>query len=184
MTHNTIWLLPEHADSLAAHTERESPREACGLIAGREGRVVEIIPIANSATQPETGYYMDEADLARALLGLEGRGLSLLAFYHSHPKSDPLPSPADLRAAAYPDVPYLIVRLRHSTLEITAWYLSAAGAEPVDVHIGTDAPPPQPFAALSHPARMAILLAAAIAVILLLVVSLSLLPPAPPIPGR
>lgn len=40
------------------------------------------------------------------------RGLGVVGFYHSHPRSAPVPSPADLAEASYPDHLYLIVSLQ------------------------------------------------------------------------
>lgn len=174
-----LWLTDAQAGVLLDHARRSAPREACGIIAGRGQQVVEIHPITNAAADPQQTYVMDERELARTLLSLEARGLSLLAFYHSHPAGEPIPSPVDVRYATYPDTPYLIIGLRPQP-QIAAWLLHYGQATPVTLHIGLT--PPEPERGMSTAQRAAILISALIAFTLMIVLSLSLLPPAPPIP--
>jgi proteasome lid subunit RPN8/RPN11 len=176
-----LWLSHEQARALVKHAQAAAPNEACGIIAGEKSRAVEIIPIANAAENPQQTYYMDEQALARALLPLHRRGMSLLAFYHSHPKSDPIPSPVDVRSATYPDTPYLIVGLKGEP-RLAAWQMRYGEVTPVPLHIGFDPPESSTGSELTKAQKIAILLSALIAFVLVLVLSLSLLPPAPAIP--
>jgi proteasome lid subunit RPN8/RPN11 len=174
-----LWLTQAQADRLIGYARQESPNEVCGILAGIEHRVMDIVPITNAASDPQRTYYMDERELARALMTLEARSLSLLAFYHSHPNGDPIPSPVDVQHAYYPDTPYLIVGLR-SHPQIAAWLLRYGQTTPVPVHIGLN--PPEASARMTKAQKVAILISALIAFALLIVLSLSLLPPAPPVP--
>ncbi len=176
-----MWLSTAQAQQIVAHARAEQPREACGIIAGREDRADEIIPIANTAAEPLHNYYMDEHALAAALMRLQGRGLELIGFYHSHPSSDPIPSPTDQRQATYPDTPYLIVGLKNNDPRLAAWLLRPGQVTQVDLQVGGD-PPPRPAATPSTAQKTAILISVLIAFALLIVVSLTLLPPAPVIP--
>jgi len=173
-------LTPEQAQTIIAHARAEAPREACGIIAGQGDRVVEIIPIPNTAADPLHSYYMDERRLVETLSSLPTRHLDLLGFYHSHPQGDPIPSPTDIRQASYPDTPYLIVGLKGTEARLAAWTMRFGQVSEVPLQIGHQATSPTP--ALSSAQKIAILLSALIAFILLVVLSLSLLPPAPPIP--
>ncbi len=177
-----IWLTPEHAQALIDHARAEAPREACGLIAGRGQRAAEIIPVANAAADPIHAYSMDEQAFAAALMGLESRGLELIGFYHSHPQSEPIPSATDIRQAHYPDTPYLIVGLKGGHADIAGWLMRYGQVSPVTIHVGSEPPPAPLKPTFSQAQKTAILMGALIAFALMIVVSLSLLPPAPPIP--
>lgn len=175
-----MWLTHAQAQAIARHARADFPREACGLLVGRGDRVAEVIPVANAAADPLRTYVMEPRALAAALAGLDARGLELLAFYHSHPHGDPIPSATDKALATYPDTPYLIVGLNGGQARMSAWLMRPGQVDEVPIHVGDQPPPPQ--AAASQAQRVAIFLSAIIAFILLIVVSLSLLPPAPPIP--
>jgi proteasome lid subunit RPN8/RPN11 len=178
-----LWLTDAQAGAILAHARAEAPREACGLVAGvpERGvyRAVEIIPVANNASDPLHLYQMDERELARQITSLNARGLTLVGLYHSHPAGDPIPSPVDIAQAAYPDTAYLIVGLKRG--ELAAWTIRFGQVRSVDLHIGNQ-PPAQTNAPLSRAQQTAIIAAALLAFVLLIVISLSLLPPAPVIP--
>lgn len=174
-----MWLTDPQAQAIIEHARADAPNEACGLVIGRQNRVSEIIHIPNTAADPQHQYRMDDKALVTTLSRLEARGLELLGIYHSHPAGDPLPSPTDIRQATYPNTPYLIVGLKNDTASLAAWKMRAGQVDAVPLHIG-DTPPETP--ALSSAQKTAILLSALIAFALLIVVSLSLLPPAPLIP--
>jgi proteasome lid subunit RPN8/RPN11 len=178
-----LWLTHAQASAILDHARAEAPREACGLVAGVSEagmyKAVEIIPVANTAPDPQRLYQMDERELARQITRLNARGLSLVGLYHSHPAGDPIPSPVDVAQATYPDTAYLIAGLKHG--ELAAWEIRYGQVRPVDLHIGSQ-PPPQTGERLSRAQQTAIIAAALLAFTLLIVISLSLLPPAPIIP--
>ena len=173
-------LTHEQARAIIDHARAEAPNEACGVIAGRGTVAHEIIPIPNTADDPLHAYRMDEQSLVTALIGGEKRGLELVGFYHSHPHSDPIPSPTDIRQATYPDTPYLIVSLKGGEARLSAWSMRYGQVTPIEVQVGIESPPES--RPLSTAQKIAILLSALIAFILMIVLSLSLLPPAPIIP--
>lgn len=96
------------------HARAEAPNEACGLLAGREGYVTQILPATNVAENPRVGYLMDPHDQIRYFQAIEEQGLDLLGIYHSHPVSPAYPSPTDLSMAYYPEAVYAIVSLMQS----------------------------------------------------------------------
>lgn len=177
-----MWLSSAQAQSLVEHARAEFPREACGVIAGSDGRAALVIPIPNAADDPLRTYVMEPRALVAAFARLERERLDLLAFYHSHPHGDPIPSPSDVRLATYPSTPYLIVGLRGGNAQLAAWQLAPGAVREVPLQVGTAPPPAEPAESLRPAQQAAILISALIALLLVLVVSLSLLPPAPPIP--
>jgi proteasome lid subunit RPN8/RPN11 len=97
-------------DEIAAHARMASPDECCGLLLGTATEIVDAIPSANLADDRTRRFLIDPRTHFDAMRSASERGLAVVGFYHSHPISDPVPSPADLAGAAYPDHWYLIVR--------------------------------------------------------------------------
>lgn len=177
----TLWLTYDHAQAIARHAQEESPREACGLIVGVSARADHTIPIPNVAADPLHNYEMDSAAFMLAMAEVQRARLQLIGIYHSHPHSEPLPSPTDIACASYPDTPYVIVSLYGSHPCFAAWNIRGHRVERADLHIGINSPPPAPTN-LSSAGKTAIVISIAVAFIFLIVLSLALLPPAPPIP--
>jgi proteasome lid subunit RPN8/RPN11 len=97
-------------DEMIAHARTAAPAECCGLLLGRGEAVVEAVRARNIADSPAR-FLMDPRDHFAARRDARARGLEVLGFYHSHPRSPAVPSPTDLAAAAYPDHLYAIVSL-------------------------------------------------------------------------
>jgi len=110
----TQWLIRE--------MQANTPREICGLIGGRGNRAEQIIPLPNVATDPTTRYQADPAALARALREIEKSG-DLLAIYHSHPNSAPIPSQTDIAEWMWGSVACVIVGLEAGTVCVRGWKL-------------------------------------------------------------
>ena len=54
-------------------------------------------------------YSFDPAELVHTIWKIEESGEELVAFFHSHPESPPIPSQTDIRNQHYPGVPHLIL---------------------------------------------------------------------------
>jgi proteasome lid subunit RPN8/RPN11 len=174
-----LWLPESSARAIADHAYHDYPREACGLIAGVGKHIQHVIPIANKAEDPLYAYRMDDKALTTALFALEKEGLALLGFYHSHPNGDPIPSQTDIGQAYYPDLAYLIVGLRSGKPRFAAWKIHYGRVTAVELYDGLSAPEPNNEVSFSHAQKIAVLVAAIIAFAFMIVLSLSLLPPAP-----
>ncbi len=172
----------EQAQFIVDQAIQGIPNEVCGVIAGTEDyQVKEIIPLPNAASQPERQFRIEDKALSDTLFHIHRSRLTLLGFYHSHPKSDPVPSVQDVQQANYPDVAHLIVSLNHTEPRLNAWSIRLQQVEPVELYIDTQ-PPLNTNDKLSEAQKAAIILSAIIAFIFMIVLSLSLLPPAPIIP--
>ena len=99
------------------------PLEICGLLAGRkngEDTVVEEVYAVESDDKAETTYSMNAGDYMRADRMARQAGIELVGIYHTHPATQPYPSPTDVRQAhwgdsddlSFPGYSYLIVSLR------------------------------------------------------------------------
>ena len=99
-----------HAE-LHAEATRAVPFECCGVLAGRDGRVTAVYAVPNAAEERLTRYEMDPAELWAARRRARDEGLEVLGFYHSHPRTSPVPSSYDVERAYYPDAVYAIAGL-------------------------------------------------------------------------
>jgi proteasome lid subunit RPN8/RPN11 len=93
------------------HARCEPQMECCGLLAGRDGAITEIVPATN-ALASATAYEIAPRELFALFRMLRDKGLTHLGQYHSHLSSDNFPSPSDIEQAGYPDQAYFIVSLR------------------------------------------------------------------------
>jgi proteasome lid subunit RPN8/RPN11 len=136
---------------MLAQAVAELPNECCGLLAGKIGggcgvagggnyashspptihhpplatRVVsKRYPLVNAAASA-TEYLAEPRSLFAAHKDMRSLGLDILAIYHSHPTSPPLPSRTDRERAFYPDVIYLIISLQTDPPVLRGWWLPA-----------------------------------------------------------
>ncbi len=104
--------LPRHlVNAILDHVRQTPGKEACGLIAAREGRPCRCYPIRNIAVDATRRFEMDPREQIAAFKTMRTAGETLFAIYHSHPAGPACPSPTDIAAAAYPEAIHLIVSL-------------------------------------------------------------------------
>lgn len=104
----TIGLSPAHHSEMIAHVRAGLPNEACGLLAGLDGRVTQVYPVENVDHSP-VRYTMSPTEQVRTMVAIEEAGWELLSIYHSHPNGPATPSATDLARAYYPEVVYIIL---------------------------------------------------------------------------
>ena len=106
-------LRQDHFDAIVSHAVESSPDECCGLIGGTtDSKAKTIYRLRNVTPNPQLAYEAAPEDLFAAQRHMREQGETLLAIYHSHPRSaDPSPSETDVRLAYYPSATYLIVGL-------------------------------------------------------------------------
>jgi proteasome lid subunit RPN8/RPN11 len=118
---------------IVAHAQEAAPHEACGLIAGREGRATRVIRCPNLADDPLRRYVMAPLAVMQALrsmteageTGADGTEGEPLAIYHSHVYSGPYPSPTDRAEARWPSSFYVLVSVRSDVPEVSAYRIDA-----------------------------------------------------------
>jgi proteasome lid subunit RPN8/RPN11 len=97
-------------DEIVAHARAGLPNEACGILAGVDGRVERFFPA--QPDEPSPFYYRIESrDQIRIMNEIDAAGLDLLGIYHSHTSSPAYPSRTDAEQAFWPDAVYVIVSL-------------------------------------------------------------------------
>jgi proteasome lid subunit RPN8/RPN11 len=103
----------------------EAPREACGLLAGKHGGISRVIRCANVHPTPTTRYAIDPREQLQVFRSIDAAGEELVGIYHSHPVSQPYPSPIDRAEAHYTDAVYVLVSLRAGEPEMRAFRIGA-----------------------------------------------------------
>jgi proteasome lid subunit RPN8/RPN11 len=115
---------PAIREQLAAHAREETPNEACGLVAFRDGVAERYLPGENALASP---YRFELRPRDPADFFLEDEGYEL-AVFHSHLESEPKPSRTDLEnIGLWEGRPYLI--LRADTGELAGWRIANGGVE-------------------------------------------------------
>jgi len=115
--------------AMVAQAQAESPLECCGLLAGTIGtdgtaRATGRYPLVNAAASP-VRFESDPRSMFDAVRAIARAGLDILAVYHSHPTSPPVPSRTDLAENYSEAVMTLIVGLTTDPPTVRAWWLTA-----------------------------------------------------------
>ena len=145
-------------EALVAHARELTPFECCGLLAGKDRRVLhqyrvtntvatehQAIDVFDQATvkrlgalpgpmRAEVAYFMDPKEMLQAFKDMRARQLDLVAIYHSHPHSPAYPSTTDIGLAYYPDAAYLIVSLQQE-LDVRAYWIREQVVTPCQLDI-------------------------------------------------
>jgi proteasome lid subunit RPN8/RPN11 len=119
-------------DAMVSQAAAELPNECCGLLAGTVlpgvvpplARVVRRYPLANAAQSPRA-YLSEPRGMFEAVRDMHRLGLDVLAVYHSHPTTDPVPSRTDLERNYSEDVVNFIISLKSGRPEVRGWWLTA-----------------------------------------------------------
>jgi proteasome lid subunit RPN8/RPN11 len=117
----------ELLEAMIAHARTALPNECCGVLAGRivEGtaRVETHYAIGNDAAST-SAYLSNARDLLNALKYVRAADHVVLAFYHSHPTTAPIPSRTDLRDNTWGEtVAHVIIGNVTTDPELRAWWL-------------------------------------------------------------
>jgi proteasome lid subunit RPN8/RPN11 len=130
-------------DEIVAHARAEQPNEACGIVAGKDGRAVSVYAMRNVERSPVI-YRFESNEQKKIFREIDEMGWELLAFFHSHPATEAFPSATDRDIAvwrdpvtgeetpAYPGTRYLILSLRGEP-EVRAFRFD--GGEPVEEEV-------------------------------------------------
>jgi proteasome lid subunit RPN8/RPN11 len=94
------------------HARASSKHEACGILAGKNGKVEKVYKMTNTSDTPETCYFMDPKEQLNVMKEIRNSGLEMIGIYHSHPASPAFPSEKDIELAFYPETSYVIVSLQ------------------------------------------------------------------------
>lgn len=121
-----IRLSQAHIDAMIQHALEDAPIEACGLLATKDGAVVEVRRARNREASPYR-FSIDPLETRKHEQAIDDSGAELAGFYHSHTGSPPLPSPTDIRMMGPffgpPFVHFIIGVADLENPEVRAWYI-------------------------------------------------------------
>jgi proteasome lid subunit RPN8/RPN11 len=110
-------------EEMVEHAVAELPNEACGVVAGEDGRAVHVYRMRNAEASPVV-YRFHEREQLQVFTEVEDEGWELWGFFHSHTRTEAYPSPTDRARAhwhdpmsgtetpTYPGTRYLILSLQ------------------------------------------------------------------------
>jgi proteasome lid subunit RPN8/RPN11 len=128
-------------EEILQHAREERPDECCGLLAGvidgGVGRVTHRYPLVNELHSP-VEYQAEVRGLIVAHKHAREHGLEILATYHSHPTSPPVPSKKDLAARYGDQTVSLIVSLAGEAPTVAAWWLTESEYREAEWDVVTD----------------------------------------------
>jgi proteasome lid subunit RPN8/RPN11 len=114
------------------HARHEPLTECCGLLAGRDGVIDTIFRAKNSLNSP-TVYEIAPKELFQLFREMREQGLTHLGQYHSHLRTENVPSPTDIEQAGYPDHAYFIVTLLAIAKPVRAFSIRGGKAEEIEI---------------------------------------------------
>ena len=127
---NAVTLGRAAHDDIISHARETAPAECCGLVIGHKGprgdAVTEAARTRNLSADPNR-FEVHPEDHIRTRRTARSRGLEVLGFYHSHPRSPATPSATDLAEAAYPGDLYVIVSLSVEPADVRLYRHEPAG---------------------------------------------------------
>jgi len=141
-----IELPSDMVNEIVAHAREEAPNEACGIIAGSDGRPAHLYRVRNAEASPVV-YRFDEREQLRVFDEIEDKGWDVLGFYHSHTGSEAYPSRTDRARAlwrdpvtgedvpAYPGATYVIASIRGPDPEVRAFRFDGGDIAEEEVRI-------------------------------------------------
>jgi proteasome lid subunit RPN8/RPN11 len=98
-------------EEIVAHARDTAPEECCGIVTGRDGEALAIERAENEFAHAMR-YRISAEEMFRIYKLADERGEEMLAFYHSHPRSEAFPSQTDVNEAkGLPESLHLICSL-------------------------------------------------------------------------
>ncbi len=132
-------------DEIVHHAYDGHEEEVCGVLAGDRGTdgdpsvVTRRYATENVAETPRTRYRIDPEAQLELFERIEGAGLDVVGFYHSHPTGPARPSETDAARAAWLDHSYVICALDgHPFVGSWRWQGEETGFEQETVGLRSD----------------------------------------------
>ena len=128
---------PELIDEIVAHARETSPEECCGIVCGRDGEALTVERAENEFAH-RMRYRISADEMFRIYQLADGRGEEMVAFYHSHPRSEAYPSQTDINeASGLPESLHLICSLEDPASPVVRAF-SISGNEVEEVSLDGD----------------------------------------------
>ena len=127
--------IPQSAvERILDHARSVAPEEACGILAGANDTVTGVYEAENTLHSP-VEYFMNPQDQLRIMNEIFDGALDDLAYYHSHPASEPYPSATDVRKVVLGRARLVIVTLREDLTRLRSFFVEDGTVEEEEVAI-------------------------------------------------
>jgi proteasome lid subunit RPN8/RPN11 len=137
-------------EEMMNHARREWPNECCGMIGGRRpmpastttpervATAVKLYPLVNEAASPVEFRVSQHPSLFAAVRDMRQNDLDVVAVYHSHPTSDPVPSKKDCEQWYYDGSMCLIIGLAEGEPRLRGWWIDSEHCTEADWKLTED----------------------------------------------
>lgn len=107
-------MLDDLMEVLKKEAAIQFPKEACGVVVDVGNKRPEIRVCRNVSREPENAFLLSPNDYREAK-----KAGKIVAIWHTHPKTPPIPSDSDLSGIESTQTPYVIVSVRKNGDEFT-----------------------------------------------------------------
>lgn len=132
MTGPSLILPTAIREQLIAHAKSLAPIESCGYLGGRDAKVLTFYPMTNVDNSPEH-FSFDPKEQFKVVKEARNSGETLLAVYHSHPKTPARLSEEDVRLFNDPNIIYIIVSLAEDLPSIQGYTVKKPSDTEIEV---------------------------------------------------
>jgi len=122
-------------EQMLEQAKTEAPVEACGILAGKNGRIEKLYKMTNT-DQSSAHFMMEPEEQFKVVKHIRAAGLEMSAIYHSHPETPARPSQEDIKMALTPDVIYVILSLKDKNIpDVKGYFINDSEIAEVTVKI-------------------------------------------------
>jgi len=124
----------EMLDRMVEHARREAPNECVGVLGVKDGEPRLLVEAENARRSP-LAYEIAPQELLRVHDRLDEDDLEVGAIYHSHTRTEPVPSQTDINLAFYPEALYIIVGLAGQDPDVRAFRIVDGEVSPAELEV-------------------------------------------------
>ncbi|MGG0248485.1 M67 family metallopeptidase [Peribacillus frigoritolerans] len=110
-------------DMMIDHCSSYLPYEACGILAGRNNEVDSIWKLENEL-KSDRRFFISKNKIEETVREISKQEKDILAIYHSHPSTTPVPSYLDIVNHPDPSVKLVIVSYKLNVLKVKCYDIS------------------------------------------------------------
>jgi len=132
---NSLVIKKNQLQQIIEYCEQERPKEACGVLSGKDSQVANIYFLKNISDNPQFCYLVDPREQLAVFKEIRQKNQEVLAIFHSHIDAPAYPSPRDLELAFYPEVVYLIVSFRNTPAEVRGFSIKEREIKEVKIEV-------------------------------------------------